>query len=545
MIGNVWFELETLIHLAGAVALLLWGIRTVRTGVERLFGAEIEAHVAVLTGRRLRAVALGIASALALQSATAVTLMAASFRAAGVLALPAGLAAVLGAEVGSSLAATILNLDLRILAPILIFTGLLVFSLSAARRGKHIGRILLGLGFVLTALGLLQGATAGLRESTAASEIMTILVSAPAALVLVTALLTWLMHSSIAVVLMAAQLVVTGGIPLEAGLWMVIGANAGAAMPALVSGWSLGVKARQLLVGAAVFRASIVALGVLVLGLPQLMALPAVEFVTSQVILTHLALNVTVAILMLPLVGVLARLCTMALPVLPATAENGRAQESIFLAPEDVDRPEAAFLNIANETLRVAHIVYGMIDGISDLFRDPDADTRIKSLEEDVDELYRQTTLYLASIKVDELDEAERRRWFELFEFVTHLEHVGDIITRNIADLARRKRKTGLEFSSEGASELEALTHELGDIFRGSQAVFLSRDRRRAAELVTAKRRFRDHTRESQRRHAMRLCTGVTDSVASSRIHLDLLRELQRINSHLTAVAYPVLNNPS
>lgn len=541
--ARIGWSLDTLINLAGAAALLLWGIRTVRTGVERLFGAQIEAHIAVLTGRRLGAVGLGAGAALALQSATAVTLMAASFRAAGVLALPAGLAAILGAEVGSSLAVTILNLDLRLLAPLLLFAGFVVFSSSQSRRGKHIGRITLGLAFILTALGLLGAATAGLRESEAASEIMRLLSSEPAALVLVTALLTWAMHSSIAVVLMIAHLVSNGGLPHEAGLWMVVGANAGAALPALVGGWSLGTSARQLLVGYAVFRLSNVALGALVLSLPPALAMPVIDLAASHVVLAHLSLNLAVALVMLPLVSPVAKLCRAMMPLPPPSAEPEKAQDNMFLAPEDVGRPEDAFLNIANETLRVAHIVNGMIGGISDLFSDPQADARIKSLEADVDRLYRQTTLYLASMKVDALDESERRRWFELFEFITHLEHVGDIITRNIVDLARRKRKTGLEFSTEGADELDALTRELGDIFRHSQAVFLSRDRQRAAELVTAKRRFREHTRESQRRHAMRLCTGVKSSVASSRIHLDLLRELQRINSHLTAVAYPLLNS--
>lgn len=533
--------MDTLVHLAGAVALLLWGIRTVRTGVERLFGSRIEAWVAVLNGRPRSAVALGTVAATALQSATAVTLMAASFRAGGMLALPAGLAAVLGAEFGSSVAVAILNVDLRLLAPLLLFAGFVVFSASEARSGKHVGRILLGLGFILTALALLGAATGALRESAVVTDLMAVLSSEPAALVVMTALLTWAMHSSIAVVLMTVQLVAGAVLPHEAGLWMVVGANAGAAMPALVGGWSLGVKARQLLLGAVMFRTCVVLIAVAVLAMP-LATLPAIQAVALRLVVFHLALNLAVAVVMLPLVGLVARLCRTLVPEPTVAMDGERPPESIFLAPEDVTDPGTAFLNISNETLRVAHIVYGMIEGISDLFRDPHADARIKTLEDDVDQLYRQTTLYLASMKVEDLGEADRRRWFELFEFITHLEHVGDIITRNIADLARRKRKTGLQFSSEGAAELEALTLELGEIFRHSQAVFLSGDRRRAAELVTLKRRFKEHTRDSQRRHALRLCTGVKSSVASSRIHLDLLRDLQRISSHLTAVAYPLLN---
>ncbi|WMS42655.1 Na/Pi cotransporter family protein [Acuticoccus sp. MNP-M23] len=537
--------MEIFVNLAGAVALLLWGIRTVRTGVERLFGSRIEAHVAVLTGRRFSAFGLGIGTAFSLQSATAVSLMAASFCAGGVLTLPAGLATALGAEVGSSLAVAMLNLDVKVLAPLLLFVGFVTFTASGGRRGKHVGRITLGFAFILTALTLLSSATQALAAGDAARDIMRILSAEPLALVIVTMLLTWLMHSSIAVVLMIAQLVANGGLPQDGGLWMVIGANAGAALPALISGWTLGGRARQLLLGAVGLRLIGVAIGALLLSVPALAALPPVQYAGTHVVLAHLALNVTAGILLLPLVGIVAKVVQVLLPPVVIAADPDRVTGHMFLAPEDVSRPQTAFLNIANETSRVAHIVFGMIGGISELFRDPEADARIKALEADVDRLYREVTLYMASIKLDDLDEDERNRWFELFEFITHLEHVGDIITRNITDLAKRKRKTGLEFSPDGANELDGLTSELSDIFRHAQAVFLSRDKRRAQDLVTAKRRFRTHTLESQRRHAMRLSSGVKTSVASSRIHLDLLRELQRINSHLTAVAYPLLKEPS
>lgn len=533
--------MSTLIHLAGAVALLLWGIRTVRTGVERMFGSRIESHVAVLTGKRLSAFGLGMGAAVAFQSATAVTLMAASFTAGGTLALPAALATALGAEVGSSLAVILLNIDIAILAPLLLFAGFLTFSLSGGRRGKNSGRIMLGIAFILVALRFLGEGAAALGDSAAAVEIARILATEPLVLVIVTAVFTFLMHSSIAVVLMVAQLVAAGSVPHEAGLWMVIGVNAGAALPAFADGWGLGGRARQLVAGALGLRLVAVALGAAVLSVPGLTALPALEVAASHVVLAHLALNATVALAALPFVATIARLAQGLMPIPVVASEEERTVEQMFLAPQDVERPAVAFLNVANETARVAHIVYDMIGGISDLIRNPDETDRIKSLEDDVDRLHREVTRYMASIKIAELDEAERRRWFELFEFINNLEHVGDIITRNIADLAKRRHKAGLDFSAEGARELDGLVVELMDIFRHAQAVFLSRDPHRAQELVRAKRRFRAHSLESQRRHALRLSSGVKKSVATSRIHLDLLRELQRLNSHLTAVAYPLL----
>ncbi|WP_226578974.1 Na/Pi cotransporter family protein [Acuticoccus sediminis] len=535
--------METFAHLAGAVALLLWGIRTVRTGVERLLGPRIEAHVAMLTGRRTGAFGVGAAVAFALQSSTAVRLMAASFYAGGVLALPAGLAAALGAEVGSSLAAAVLNVDVALLAPVLLVAGYITFSVARERRGKHVGRIILGLAFILTSLSLMSTATAILGANEDAADIIRIASTYPAALVLVAALATWLMHSSIAAILMIAHLAGGGGLPPEAALWMVVGVNAGSALPALVSGWTLAGPARELLVAAFAMRIAAVAVCALVLAAPGIGDLAAVQFAAGHVILAHLALNVAMAVALLPFVGIIAALVRRAAP--KRAPEGGRAASHIFLAPEDVRHPGTALINIANEAARVAHIVYDMVGGISELFWHGDADARIKSLEDDVDRLYREVTLYMASIRLDELDDDERRQWFELFEFVTHLEHVGDIITRNIIDLAKRKRKAGLDFSPAGAREIEGLTAELSDIFRYAQAVFLSRDPHRAEELVAAKRRFRSHTLDSQRRHALRLSSGVTSSIASSRIHLDLLRELQRINSHLTAVAYPLLPEAS
>ena len=243
--------METLVNLAGAVALLLWGIRTVRTGVERLLGPQIEARVAVLTGRRLSAFGLGATAALALQSGDrGVAYGGQLLRRRGCWRCRRGSRRRWGRRSAPASRVVVLNLDVKLLGPMLLFVGFVVFSASTGRRGKHIGRITLGLAFILTALTLLSAATAALGASPEMGEIMRILATQPLALVVVTALLAWAMHSSIAVVLTIANLVATGGLPHDAALWMVIGANAGAALPPLAAGWALGGRARQLLVGA-------------------------------------------------------------------------------------------------------------------------------------------------------------------------------------------------------------------------------------------------------------------------------------------------------
>ena len=533
--------MQTLIEMAGAIALLLWGIRTVRTGVERGFGARLQTLLRVMTRHRVAAAATGLGIAAALQSATAVVLTTAGFHAASTITLVAALALALGAETGSSAAAALLSLDLHLVAPACLFVGFVLFSRARQRIGKHVARILFGLAFILMALELLAQATGTMRDNPGAIAFFRLLLADPAITIIVLAVFTWLVHSSIAVVLMAAKLVALGTLPLEAGLTMVIGANLGAVFPAISSGWGLGVEARRVLLGAMIFRIGAVLIGLALLATGLADDVLAAINPAAGVTAFHLAINMANLLLFLPLLPLTARLATRLAPE-PLADESAASEiQPIYLSRQDIGNPARALANTANETLRIADIAFRMLEEVRRAFDDPTIIPRLKQLDDDIDLIHRESTFYLAAIDKLDTDESLREQWFQVFTFATNLEHVGDIIESSLLGLARRKHKSQLSFSPEGELEIDTLHRELCEIFRLSQAVFLSKDPALAGELLSAKRTYRSQIFDSHHHHAARLRGSVQASLESSRIHLDILRDFQRICSHLTAVAYPIL----
>lgn len=235
-----------LINLLGAGALLIWGLRLIKTGVMRAFGASLRLWIAKGTGNRFAAVLSGLLATLALQSSTATAVIAAAFAARGILTPRAGQAVMLGANVGTSIAAVILSMNVHWFGSALIFVGVTVFSLNDGARGKGIGRALLGLGLMLLALQLLAGITEPMRESALVAAILKGLADAPVFALAFAAGLAFLASSSLAVVLFVALVAQSGLVTPALALVLVAGANLGGAIPPLLAVMGEGVAARRL-----------------------------------------------------------------------------------------------------------------------------------------------------------------------------------------------------------------------------------------------------------------------------------------------------------
>ena len=167
----------------------------------------------------------------------------------------------------------------------------------------------------------------------------------------------------------------------------------------------------------------------------------------------------------------------------------------------------------------------------------------IEQSDDAVDRLYEAIKLYLIQISRNELSEEEGRRYAEILTFTTNLEHVGDIVDKNLMELAQKKIKNSLKFSTEGLAEICAMHKRLLDNFALALNVFMSGDVKLARQLLGEKVTFRELERHASESHLARLRSGKLESIETSSLHLDVLRDLKRINSHLTSVAYPILDN--
>ena len=533
--------MNELIHLAGAIALLLWAIRMVRTGFERAYGKRLENAIRLMTRRRLQASVLGAFAAAALQSGTAVVLLAAGFSATGALALIPALSLAVGAEIGSSLVALLLSFDLSMLSPVLILAGFISFQKANNRTFKYWGRICMGLGILLLALSLIAGATTNLRSGNGILFLTDILAHDAMLTLLIVALFTWLVHSSLAVILIIAHLASDGAISLDMSLMMILGANLGGALPALSAGWSMNQKARLVVWGNLLIRLGTVCIGLLLYMAQQngWLSLPSLGL--SSPMIFHVFINSVNGALFLLLLPACAPLLTkFSTPDAEEDPANIRIK-SVHLSPEDIKHPIRAMANVTNETLRIAEIAYQMLEKTPDAFTDAKHIAKVKLLDDDIDRIHREVTYYLAAIENMKSTSDDHVRWQDAFNFVTNLEHVGDIIDASLMVLARKKHKGKVEFSEFGKHELATLFDELLEIFRLSQAVYVSQNPDLARELVDAKHVYRNKIILCREQHTHRLRDQIPESLASSQIHMDVLRDLQRICSLLVATAYPII----
>ncbi len=219
-----------LVHLVAAVALLLWAVRMVRTGVERAFGQRLQAWVRTATSRAPQSLACGIGVATALQSSTAAAALIAGFVQRNTVSVTAGIAFMLGADIGSTLIVQALSISQPLALPLLLIAGVSLFMIGQRAAVKQVGRIAIGLALMVIALGMIGKASEPLRESWLMGQILAALSLDPLLTLLIGAALTWLLHSTVATILFIISLAGAGVVPPQAAALLVIAANIGAGL---------------------------------------------------------------------------------------------------------------------------------------------------------------------------------------------------------------------------------------------------------------------------------------------------------------------------
>jgi phosphate:Na+ symporter len=515
-------------------------VRMVRTGVTRSFGAELRRLLAVSAKSRLSAFASGIAVTGALQSGTATTLIITSFAAQGLVTGAAALAIILGADVGTTLVVQLLSFGLSWLSPLLVAGG--VFGFLSARRSRHknLARITLGLGLMLLALHLIVEASAPLRESQVFTVLVQPLGREPILAVLVGALLTWAAHSSVAVVLLIMSLAASGVFAAPLALALVLGANLGAAITPVGITWGSPAAARRPPVGNLVIRTAgvLAMLPVLQWLLPYLSLLGAEP--ARMVANFHTLFNLAIAALFLPFVNQAMALITRLLPDQAASDEPGRP---MYLDDGTLDTPAVALTCATREALRMGDEVKKMLLAAGAVLRSDDETLKkeTEAADDTVDRLHEAIKLYLTKLNSEELDSHESGRCVEILNFTTNLEHIGDIIDKNLMELASKKIKNHTAFSSDGMAELEAFHARIVANLDLAMNVFASDDIVLARQLLRQKAQVREMERKFIENHYERIGARRPESVISSSLHLDVLRDLKRINGHLTSAAYSIL----
>jgi phosphate:Na+ symporter len=531
----------TLIDLAGSIALLLWGVHMVQSGVQRAFGPNLRRVLGAALGSRVKAFLAGLGITAVLQSSTATGLMVTGIAAGGLIDLVPGLAAMLGANVGTTLIVQILSFDISRVAPLFILIGVMMFRRGGITRTRDLGRVGIGLGLILIALGQLLAILTPFEDVPSLRLLLGMVATVPIIDVIFGAALTWAAHSSVAIVLLTMSFAAQGVVPPQAAFALVLGANLGTALNPLFEAGSTGdPSARRLPIGNLLNRAVGCVLGLALLGVIGRWLVSFEPDASRAVADFHTLFNLIMAALFFPVLGPLARLLVWALPARAVPTDPSRP---VYLDNDALELPAIAIAAASREALRMADVLETMIhtalEGLDRGDRKSIAET--KRLDDVLDRLNSAIKAYLTSLDHESIDGEDDRRLSEVLAFITNLEHAGDIVERGVAANLAKRAKRNLAFSREGTSEIHAMLQRLATNVRTAAAVFMTDDARAARELLGEKEVFRDLETQATEAHFARIRAGRVESVETSALHLDMLRDLKRINAHIAAAAYPVL----
>ncbi len=531
-----------LLNLLAAIALLVWGTQLVRTGILRVFGANLRNILSKSVSNRLTATMSGIGVTALVQSSTATALIVSSFVGQGMMSLPSALAVMLGADIGTSLMAVVFSRDLSWLSPLFIFVGVVLFIARQATTVGRIGRILIGLGLMLLALRLVTESASVLTQAPAVKALLGSLSSDLLLEITVGCILSVLSYSSLALVLLTATLASTGVVPIDVALGLVLGANLGSGLLAVLTTLNANIETRQVPMGNLVFKIIGMAIAAPFVGLWLHQIRPWVHEPATLVVLFHLTFNVVVGLVFIGLTQIIARMVEQWLPKRDKSTVAGRQRH---LDASALETPSLAISCAVRESMHQADVVETMLLGVLGVIKNNDmalAQT-LQKMDDTVDELYSDIKYYLTKISREALSESEGRRWTDIISFTINMEQIGDIIERVLEDIENKKIKPGREFSEAGMAEITDLHARLVDNLRLGMSVFLDGNVRDARKLLEEKTRFRDLEREYAATHLERLAVNTLHSMETSSLHIDLISDLKRINSHICSIAYPILDS--
>lgn len=530
---------RVLIDLGGGVALLLWGTHMVQTGVQRAFGPNLR----TLLGRALRsrplAFVAGLAVTAVLQSSTATGLMISGFAAAGAVDLVPALAVMLGANVGTTLIVQALSLDVGALAPLLMLVGVVLFRRNRSNILRDIGRLVVGLGLMLLALHQLTVVLTPYEDTPSLRMLLGVAATLPLLLAIIAAALTWLAHSSVAVILVVMSLAGKGVVAPDAAFALVLGANIGSAInPVLEGATGQDLAGKRLPLGNLAVRAIGAAVALAALG-PVGRWLVAIEPDPARAVADfHVLFNGVLAALALPLLGPYA---TLLARLLPRRADPADAARPLYLDPAAVETPIVALGAAARESLRLTDMLDAMLDGMAGAIAAGERRRLmpVKPLGRDLGRLCRAIQAYLSTLDPEELNGHDRRRLTEIFAFASNMAYAGKVVEKSLLPMAGKRLKFGGAPSPGERAEMAETLSRIRANLRTAATLLMTDDPRAARALVDEKRRFRDLESDAVRDQFDRLRAGSRDGA----FQIEVLRALKQINGYLVAgAAYPILD---
>ncbi len=539
-------------ELLGGIAFILFGLSFSRQGMQSIAGERLKLLMSQLANRRIYALGADALAAMSLQSTKAVIQIALNFVKSGLMSLPQAFAVALGAEMGTALVIVLLSVrGLADNALYLIAAGLLAERINRSERLKQTGTVVLGLGLILFGMRLLYAVVQPLGAMPAVQGVFAAGAGYLATIAVCAALFTLIVRTTAVTVAFAIALASSGILPFTVGLAVVLGANLGSAVTVGRTAMRRGNCGRRL----ALFHAAVKLFGVVValplaaaIGgltaehLPGLVTFPA-DLASPMatglgIAIAHLAFNMALAVLFLPVTGLASKLTGRI--VRDRGAEEAETLAPKYLDEDALDTPMLAFAQAKREVMRIAKIAHAMFMGSLEPFRmDVDLSQMLEmaqAADDKIDSLEKAVRFYLARISKQNRSQAQADNEVALLTIAQAIEDIGDMIHRDLMGLARRKRNKLARFSEEGLGELRRLHTLVAENFDLAMTMLVRPHEEISRKMLRHERRLDEIEQEMRQAHLMRLHENIPETCETSTIHLEILNQIRSINSKLTKI---------
>jgi phosphate:Na+ symporter len=526
-----------LASLLGGVALLVFGIRMVGDGLQRAAGARLRHLLSTLTGSPIKGLLVGAGVTAVLQSSSATTVMLVGFASAGLLSLRQTIGVILGADVGTTLTVQLLAFNVLNYSLLVLFAGWVLRALAPGSL-RYAGEAVFGFGLLFLAMKLLSEGVLPLKNNALVDDLILALIDQPVVLIAFAAAFTALVHSSAATIGLALSFASQDLLPLQGAMPIIFGANIGTAATAVAASIGARVEARRVALAHAGFKIVGVLLFLPFLGPFTDLVRATAPDLPRQIANAHTIFNVALAIIFLPAAGIASDVISR------IVRERLEPQVgAIYLDARILETPALALGQATREILRMADLVHTSLMQTLDVFR-TDSEQLLREVvrrDDHIDRLEEDIKQYLTRLRVQSLTEEQSQRETTLLFVITDLEAIGDVIDKNLMELAEKKRSGGHRFSDQGWREIADLHAKVTENLELAIAAFAAQDRSLAEKAIRHKGNINVLEREYRQTHIGRLHAGLPESIDTSSIHLDVLANLKRVNSLATNIAYAVL----
>jgi phosphate:Na+ symporter len=530
-----------LLQVAGGVALILFGVRFLRRGLDRLFGPALQRWVRTMTDRSVRAFFAGLGVSALIGSSTSIAVLSVQTVAGGQAVARRMLAFLIGADVGLTTLVLLSSTSLDRYAGVPILLGVIGYQFMSSTRARGAGQVLLSIGFVFMGIGVIRAAATAITPN---SDLLTLIQVAdhyPPLMAFLAAVLAVILQSSTATILLVIGIGGTGAISIPSALAAVAGANLGTGLTMLMIGLPTA-ESRRMALGnllAKLITASVV-LAALPLASVWVARIP-MPF-DQQIALSHTGFNLLLAVLALPLIPVLDKVASYLVPA-------PKPGDAPVFGPRYITEPARVSMSVAlgqsmREILHVSEIVRTMLDDLWTAIIHDDAALVRELAERDdrVDTLDALIKRYLVRLAGQTGEDDPTGEHMRQLRFLSELETIGDTIDKNLSELASKKIRNKIAFNDESWRELDGFYQLVRENLLIAETAFHSRDQNLAKQLLRHKQYIDQLHRDLRDQHLARLNDERPDSFEASSVYLDLLTHLRRINSCLTHIAYAVLD---